>query len=341
MVNVVLAGMAGVEHVGAHLQDAASRLGIPLTFLNTEEAYEGNFVKRKFDWHFRGHLPTRLGWFSDRAITACQEGAAYLITTGLAPVERRALREIRKIGVTSANFLTDDPWSKSHRAPWFLKALPEYDIVFTPRRANIADLQAAGCRSVEYLPFAYAEDLHVPATRPATACDVFFAGGADSDRLPWIAALIRAGMDVGLYGGYWTGYGETRRCARGFVSPRQLNGLVAGARLCLCLVRKANRDGHAMRSFELAAMKACMLVERTAEHLCLFGTEGESVVYFTTTAEMLEKAHWLLSDPTERKRLAESAYRRITGGGQTYTDRLQHMLSKLNLKVLPRKLDTV
>jgi len=245
----------------------------------------------------------------------------------------KTLLEARKAGVVTANFLTDDPWNPAHRAPWFLTALPHYDFVFTPRRANMNDLELAGCKKVEYLAFAYGEELHFPSDRPAADCDVFFAGGADADRLPWISTLIRAGINVGLYGGYWNTFEETRRHARGLIPPDQLNRFVSGARVCLCLVRKANRDGHCMRTFELAAMKACMLVERTQEHVDLFGPEAESVTYFESPSELVVKVRWLLANSKERTRLAESVYNRITTGAHTYTDRLNQMLAHLQIPV--------
>jgi hypothetical protein len=53
------------------------------------------------------------------------------------------------MGIKRFNFLTDDPFNRAHYAPWFLKALPDYDVVFSPRRANIQDLLNAGCPRVE------------------------------------------------------------------------------------------------------------------------------------------------------------------------------------------------
>lgn len=60
---------------------------------------------------------------------------------------------------------------------------------------------------------------YVEAPLPAVAaqyqCDVLFYGGADADRLPAIEALIRAGFQVHLYGGYWDRSVNTRAAYRG------------------------------------------------------------------------------------------------------------------------------
>jgi spore maturation protein CgeB len=230
------------------------------------------------------------------------------------------------------NYLTDDPWNPRHRSAWFLAALPHYDWVFSPRRSNLDDLRRAGCRHVVYVPFAYNPALHF-SEPPTTvdeqrqyACDVLFAGGADQDRIPWISALVRAGFHVALYGGYWERYRETRGHTHGHTGMATLRKAIGGARVALCLVRRANRDGHVMRTFETPAIGACMLTEDTPEHREIFGDEGESVIYFQTVDQMVEKLRWLLDHDDERRRLEAAARASIVGGHNTYQDRLTTML---------------
>jgi spore maturation protein CgeB len=141
-----------------------------------------------------------------------------------------------------------------------------------------------------------------------------------------IKTLVQAGFHVALYGGYWERYTAARSCSRGHAGPSILRKAISGARVALCLVRRANRDGHVMRSFEVPAMGGCLLVEDTADHRVLFGDDGEAVVYFRTREEMAPKLRWLLDHPDERQRLATAAHRLITTGSHTYRDRLITML---------------
>jgi spore maturation protein CgeB len=80
-----------------------------------------------------------------------------------------------------------------------------------------------------------------------------------------------------------------------------------------------------MRSFEVPACGAFMLAERTAEHQELF-REGEEVGYFSSAAEFVEKVRYYLTHDGERQRMAEAAYRKVTGGKHTYFDRLRQIL---------------
>lgn len=327
---LVLVGNPGPEHVGRHFHDAAESLGIETVFLDLRRAHAS--VLQKVSWHLRGHRPARLLAFSRDVVAACRDvRAGCLLVTGIAPPSAAALREIGSLGTVRVNFLTDDPWNPAHRAAWFLRALAHYDHVFSPRTANIEDLRALHGPGVSYLPFAYAAAHHVPsphsgANGAVPTCDVVFVGGADGDRVGWVGTLVRAGFGLECYGGYWDRFPETRGCARGMAAPDRLAEVLHRGRVVLCLVRRANRDGHSMRTFESAAMGACMLVEDTEDHRRLFGPDGEAVRYFASREELVERAGWLVGHEAERSRLAATAQALVVGGNHRYRDRLTSML---------------
>ena len=329
----MLVGNPGPEHVGNHLRNAAQALHIPVRLCNSDLAYRAWSPIARFNWWLRSHRPTRLESFSREVIQQCSEThARCLLSTGLAPLDAETLQVAGESSVVRMNFLTDDPWNPSHKASWFMRALPRYDVVFSPRKANMEDLRRAGCDNVIYLPFAYEPEIHFPEP-PSTAeeqeqygSDVVFAGGADAERVPYLKAFIHAGFRVGLYGGYWGRYPETRPFDRGLASAATLRKAVGAARIALCLVRRANRDGHAMRTYELAAMGACILAEDTEEHREILGPDGVSAVYFRSIPEMLERSQELLRDDEWRHRLAGAVRTRICSQGNTYRDRLGAML---------------
>jgi spore maturation protein CgeB len=331
--SIVIVGNPDEVHVGRHLLHAAGELGLPATLCDTNSAYAGSTVRRGINWRLRGRRPANIVPFSRQVVAECQERRPkVLITTGLAPVDGEAVRAIGDMGIRRINFLTDDPWNDAHYAPWFLDLISEYDVIFTPRTANVQDLRAAGCRRVEYLPFAYAPDIHFPDP-PATDTervdfdsDVVFAGGADDDRVAWMAPLIAAGFRVALYGGYWERHAETRQAARGMADAATLRKAIGGGATALCLVRRANRDGHSMRSFEVPAIGACMLVEDTVEHRDIFGEPRRAVHYVNSPDAVVERVEVLLRDGCERDRLRRSAHALIASGQHTWADRLRVML---------------
>ena len=330
---LVIVGNDGGTNIGASLKRAAEARGLAVTLVNAQGAFAGPRAIARVNWWLRGRRPARLKAFGREVLDACRSvRPRRLIATGLAPLDRSTLAALEALGIERINYLTDDPWNPAFRSRWFLDALPAYDRVWSARTSNLDDLRRHGCSGVDYLPFGFDPDLFfpeapTPAERPSYDSDVCFAGGADADRVPYMAALAGAGLTLALYGDYWSRFSETKRADRGHASPEVLRKAASGAAVSLCLVRRANRDGHTMRSFEVPAVGGCMLAEDTDEHRAFFGPSGHAVIYFKSMAEMIDRARALLADPAERARLSSAAHQLIAAGGFTYADRLQTMLA--------------
>jgi spore maturation protein CgeB len=184
---------------------------------------------------------------------------------------------------------------------------------------------------VTCLRFGYASGVHFPEAatdeeRGRYDADIMFAGGADTDRVALASGLIEAGFRVALYGGYWQKHAATKSSWRGFVDASGLRKAVSGAKVCLGLVRRANRDGHSMRSFEVPAMGACFLAEDTEDHRAIFGEDGSAAAFFLGVRDAVDQAGTLVQQEGRRKAMAAASRRLITNGHHTYEDRLIEML---------------
>lgn len=243
----------------------------------------------------------------------------------------------RETGAVLINYATDDPWNPRASSRHLLKAIPVYDIYASPRRAVLGDVQEAGCPRVAYVRFGYKPSVHYPEV-PATpgeearfSCDVGFVGGADPDRLSFFEALLQGlrkrlpGVSLGLYGGYWDSHPVLRRCARGFAVGRDYRLAISGAKVVVNLVRRANRDGHVMRTFEVPACGGFMLAERTDEHEEIFPA-GCGVDFFGSVEELVDKIAFYLPKDDERRRMAQRAREAVIFGGHTYKNRLEEIL---------------
>ncbi len=329
--RAILVGIPKATHVGLHLKNAAPTVGIELSVMNMEEAYAGPRLLRALYWRLLGHRPMRLAEFSARLVERCRvERPDFVLTTGLAPVNEVALKQIAAMGIPVANFLTDDPWNPAHRAPWFMRALPHYRHVFTPRHANEDQLRVCGVPDVTYLPFAYAPEEHHPPDdltdedRQRWGGLVAFIGGADADRVAMVRALVRAGVPVGLWGGYWKEQPDLAPYSHGHADAETCRKIVTAAGANLCLVRRANRDGHSMRSYEMPAIGGLLLVEDTEDHRMLYGTDGDMVYFFTGVTDVAAQAGVALAmTNAERQFRREKVRQKVTSSGNTYADRLE------------------
>ena len=323
--RVVIVGYDVDGHVGHHLGEAANNLGIKSWIVSPAPAFDAPRIVAKINWMMRGHLPSKLNEFSARLVQRCLDlEATHLITTGISPVNNAALKQLRQNRVRCINWLTDDPWSASNRAPWFVDVVGGYDVVYTPRETVNADLRAAGVAEIRTLPFAYCEKCHYPV--PAEPRDVVtFVGGADRDRLQYIVALLDAAVPVEVYGGYWHKFKETRSIARGFVDSAGYRSVVSACAANIGLVRARNRDTNAMRTYELPAMRGVTLAQDTPDHRALYGNEG--AFYFSSPESLVEAAQQALADRQNRDRVAQTGYTRLIEGQNSYRDRLRTLLT--------------
>ncbi len=332
--DILIVGGRGGSNVGESFERASHDLALKYSFLDTNEAMAGLGLFRRISWHLLNRRPPSLGNFSRVVVNECRRvKPRLLLTTGLSPVNSAALHQLGQMGIVRCNFQTDDPWNPAHRSPWFLRALQHYDVIFTPRKLVRPDLQRHTCARVVDLKFGVDPELFHPVSvdpqeLEKLECDVLFAGGADGDRIPYLSALRKSGLQVGLYGSYWEQFEESRPITRGQIGVQTLTKVISAAKISLCLVRQANRDQHCMRTFEVPAVGCCMLTQDTEDHREIFGREGESVLFFQTISEMLDKAKWLLNNDGERLRLARSCHARIVDGAHTYRDRLQTILNE-------------
>ena len=326
--RLLIVGKDQPGHVGQFFYEAAIAEGWEVRILNVARAMNGNKWLRRVQWRlFR--KPLRLNEFSEEVV---REGKLFkpdiVLTTGSGALNAVSLMALRSRGIRLLNFSTDDPWNQHHRSRWFFEALCYYDHIYTPRRSNLDDLRGLGCRAISWLPFAYDPSIHYsePNSDQGWSSDVAFVGGADRDRVPAMAALIAEKHDVSLWGGYWERFRETRSASQGFADPMTLRKVISSTRCALTLVRRSNRDGHAMRTYEVAAMGAPCLAEDTSEHREILGEEGKSVMYFSSAKELLAKSRWLVNNSQEGAKLGRELRLRICSGQNTYADRLKTII---------------
>jgi spore maturation protein CgeB len=325
--KLLIIGFTQQGHMAGYLANAARQLRLDHETIDVRLADAKTRIVQRFYWRLCDKRPAHLERFARSVIETCRiHRPDIAVTTGRTPLTATHIAEMRALGTKVINYSTDDPWNAKQKASWFLSTLPFYDVVFTPRRSNLEQFRRIGVKQLYYLPFAYDPEIHKPSSRnerSAKACDLLFVGGCDPDRLPLMKELIRAGFDVALLGGYWDRDAETRAFARGIVDQKEIRALSASAKISLCLVRRANRDEHVMRSYEAAAIGGCIIAEDTNDHRILF---GDAVSYFRSSDELIVLARSLIADPEARRSLAARLRDRFMDNRETYAHRLLNMI---------------
>lgn len=330
--RVLLVGSGEAHHIGAFFQKALTALGHEQALVD-----EGKYLKRlsasivhRIAYRLLRHRLFTFEAFNQEVVETARRFRpdVVLVTKGASLVPATLSRVKEGTRALWVNYATDDPFNPRHRTPDLLASIPLYDLYACTKRAIMDDVRRAGCAQVVYVPFAYEPTLHFPE-QPATEnekarfdTDVVFVGTADPERYPLFRTLAaQPHLRLRLYGTYWERDRVLRRYHEGIVFARTYRLALAGAKIALCLLRRANRDHQTLRSFEIPACGAFMLAERTEEHLALFAEEREAV-YFDSTEELLEKVTYYLARESQRRRIAEAGHRRVVQGRHTYQDRL-------------------
>jgi len=331
---VLLIGNGGPGQLGGFFASALDDLGCAFRFVDEAACFAPpgrTLLRRAADRVFRRSGEIRR--FNRLIVTTASifKPAIVLVVSGrhVAPETLRRVRE--KTGAMLIAYATDNPLVPGKSRARVLRAIPEYDIYASPRRASLPALRAQGCRRPIHVRFGYDPGVHFAEDGPkselgAWTSDVVFIGGADDDRVAFFEPLASSNHVVlRLYGRGWART-RLRTHAGGEVFDRRFRLAMAGATVAPCLVRRSNGDGHVMRSFEIPACGRFMLAERTDEHLDLFD-EDVHAAYFGSPEELADKTRFYLAHETARVRMANAAHALVACGAHTYRDRVQEMLS--------------
>ncbi len=322
--RVLIVGDPAPFHVGHHFLRAARELSFDAELLDVNYAY-GHGLWQKMVWRLDKRAAKQTA-FEQRFTEVLAQNWDLVLVTGISPLGATVLGKAKAAGTVVVNFLTDDPWNPAHRRRWFFDAIDQYAAIATPRKANIAQLRALN-PNIFYMPFAYNPEVHFEEPAPAIDCDVLFVGGCDEDRIPFVKALADAGNKVWVYGGYWERLQSDNVSVKGHGDVATIRQVTAGARLSLILVRRANRDGHVMRSLEAAASGGCLMVEDTEEHREIF---GDCVYYFRDIPDLVQRTSAAIAEPGERRNRVQQLRGLMQTAGHTYRDRLQYVLEQMS-----------
>jgi hypothetical protein len=236
-------------------------------------------------------------------------------------VGRDAATILRRLGKRLVLYVNDDPMGgrDGKRFDSLLGAIPEYDLCVVVRQQNVEEFQKAGAKSVHRIFMSYDEVAHRPLepdeqSSPEFDSEIAFVGTWMPERGPFLVELLRRGLSISIWGGRWQKapeWAELKTAWRGpSVEGRDYVRSIAGAKICLGLLSKGNRDLHTTRSAEIPYAGGLLCAERTSEHLAMYH-EGEEAVFWSDAEECVEICRRLLSDSMERERIRLNGMRRV------------------------------
>lgn len=262
----------------------------------------------------------------------------------ISPATVKKLREILPDAVF-CQYANDNPFSEdAKRGFWrnFIASIPYFHHHFTYRHRNIDDFRRHGSKRTHLLRSYFipeADHPEPPENIPARfKCDVVFAGHYEDDgRVALLEAVSRAGFKLNLFGGGWeeagTRIGPDSPLRAHFpiapVTDADYRYAISGAKVALCFLSSLNQDTYTRRSFQIPAMRTCMLSQHTDDLATLYRPDTDAV-FFSDERQLLAQLDRLVRDDNLRSAIAESGYRRVLADGHDVKSRMAEFLEKIS-----------
>ena len=232
---------------------------------------------------------------------------------------------LRRRCATVVNYNLDDPFGTRDGRRWrlYLQSVPVYDALVVVREINVTEAQARGARRVLRVFRSADEEAHAPpaleaADRARWGQDVLFIGTWMPERGALAAELIRRRVPLSIYGDGWQKAREWAFIRASWRGPAiygaDYTRAIRGAKACLGLLSRGNRDLHTQRTMEIPFAGGVLCAERTSEHRALY-REGTEAVFWADAHECAEMCRELVADAGRRAALAVRGRERCLENG--------------------------
>ena len=236
-------------------------------------------------------------------------------------------------------YAIDDPFGTrdKNRFKLYRKALSFFDLVVVVREPNVTEAYEHGASNVLRVFRSADEITHrplvlTPEKEKRWASDVTFIGTWMPERGPFLKRLMELGVPLTLYGDRWQKAREwpvlKKVWGGGGLAGDAYVKAIQGAKVCIGLISKSNRDQHTSRSAEIPYIGSVLCAERTDEHMAMYREDNEAV-FWNTPEECAKKCFALLSDESKRKSIARASRERCLLNGYLNEPIMETILSTL------------
>jgi hypothetical protein len=244
----------------------------------------------------------------------------------------KSVRLLNGIGLLTVLFNHDDPTGgrDGRRFESLLKAIALYEFCAVVRQINVQEYCALGAKSVLRIWMSYDEVVHAPYSDKADIPEIFrsevvFIGtwmrGEGRDQ--FVLDLLQRGIPVSIWGQRWQKsplWNQLKSFYRGGnLSGRDYVAAIQGAKVCLGMLSKGNRDLHTTRSMEIPYAGGVLCAERTSEHRELY-EEGVEAVFWRDGDECARQCRRLLDDDAWRESVRSAGMARVRASHRGHED---------------------
>lgn len=320
MLHILYIGDSNPISTSAHRAHALERIGHYVTIKDPTDADPTGLRSRWFAaLHFRtGYKLVQrkmVQWTRHVVENTPQPDLIWVDSGELLGAE--CLTLLKRLNCPIVLYNIDDPTGKrdGRRFASLLEALRLYDLTVVVRKESREECLALGAKRVMRVFRSYDEVAHRPFPDYAEIpekykSDVAFIGTwmRKEKRDEFLLQLINSGIHVNIWGDAWPKsryFSKLKPYWRGTsLGGRDYIAAIQGAKICLGLLSKGNRDLHTTRSLEIPYAGGLLCAQRTPEHAELY-REGVEAVFWSDASECIQVCKALLqSNSIEKIKMA-------------------------------------
>lgn len=347
MANILYFGDSHPGATSAHRANALIRIGHNVDIYNPKEALKDNLASKLWGAiHYRTGYMLLQGkvfrWISEILQKRTDSIDLIWVDSGEF-LGSRAVSKLKSYGCPVILYNVDDPTGKrdGNRFKSLLAALTKYDLVVVVRPETEADCRRLGAKNVLKVLRSYDEVAHKPFEDyndipESYRSDVAFIGTwmTNEGRDEFLLGLIKRGVPVSIWGGRWqkSPHWEALKPSYrgGALDGRNYVAAIQGAKICIGLLSKGNRDLHTQRSLETPYIGGVLCAERTSEHLEMYD-EGTEAVFWNDVTECADKCKELLSNEQKRESIRRAGMEKVRRSKVGNEDVCKKILSLFNI----------
>lgn len=323
--NILFLGAENPSQTSRHRADALRRLGHVVSHLDPSAAFASRLRGNAARFHYHtGYVFLRdavVNWLKSTSAATPKYDVCFV--DGGEMLGSGAIDYLKTRCQKLILFNHDDPTGPRdwRRFRSLRSAIPHYDLCAVVRPFNVPEFHSLGAQKVIHVLRSYDELAHCPPLDNVSVpldfrSEVTFIGGniRREGRGEFLAELIKRGLNMSIWGDEWD-----RSRSWNVLAPHwrgnSLSGAayvnaMRGAKICLGLLSKRNRDEHTTRSMEIPFSGGLLCAQRTTEHKALY-EEGREAVFWSDADECISVCRSLLADEASRTQIKYAGMLRV------------------------------
>jgi spore maturation protein CgeB len=228
---------------------------------------------------------------------------------------------------------TPDPAFTYHRSKLFYDALGLYDYCITTKSFELELYKKYGVKTI-FCTQGYDPHVHKPHHKFNEKDGVVFIGHREEEREYIVSELVDRNIRISIAGNHWEKFAAKRKHKTNLIYKgkgifgeeyaRELSSALLG----LGLLSRWVPELHTTRTFEIPACKTALVTEHNPEIGSIFS--DEDVIYYDDADEAVIKIEYYLAKKDKLMPFTENGYKKVTGGGYSYSEILRKILKQIN-----------